>query len=453
MAYNGAAYISLQSSNTNHQPDTSPTFWSLLAQGIEPYSAVAHQWINAVGSNGAPSSTQPAFSDISGTVSPSQLPTPTATTLGGVKSQAAIAHQWINGIDTTGSPSTSQPADSDLNVSDNSVNNVSTAAHGFAPKAPASTGQWLRGDATWANAPGRLASFTVLTTAGAGTYTTPANITAILVECVGGGGGGGGAAGALITGAAAGGSGGSGSYSRKYVAAPLSSYGVTIGAAGNGGGTSGTAGTAGGSTTLGAVVSCNGGAAGAGGASSTIAGSITLGGGGGAASSTGDLNSGGSAWRVMGSLWREPLQRPRLAGPLTSGWWQPESSLPTVTPHRTTARAEAGARRKEQPDTPAATGARAFLSFGNFSVDPERSTLFVLRLVNASRKRRQASCARARSSSQSVLSSVDAASKAWLARSDVTAPLRATDVRRNVFRSPAWMAAWISASNVKASLV
>jgi hypothetical protein len=293
--YDGASYISLQSSNTNHQPDTSPTFWSLLAQGIQPYSAVSHQWINAIGSNGAPSSTQPGFSDISGSVSPSQLPAPTTTTLGGVKSQPVIAHQWINGIDTAGSPSTSQPADSDLNISDNSVNNVSTLAHGFAPKAPGSTAQWLRGDATWANAPGRLASFTVLATAGAGTYTTPANITAILVECVGGGGGGGGAAGALITGAAAGGSGGSGSYTRKYVAAPLSSYGVNIGAAGTGGATTGTAGTVGGSTTFGSVVSCNGGSAGAGGASSTISGSITLGGGGGAASSTGDLNSGGSA--------------------------------------------------------------------------------------------------------------------------------------------------------------
>jgi hypothetical protein len=32
VSFNGSSYISLQGSNTNNQPDTSPTFWSLLAQ-------------------------------------------------------------------------------------------------------------------------------------------------------------------------------------------------------------------------------------------------------------------------------------------------------------------------------------------------------------------------------------------------------------------------------------
>ena len=32
VSYNGSSYISLQSSNLNHQPDTSPTFWALVAQ-------------------------------------------------------------------------------------------------------------------------------------------------------------------------------------------------------------------------------------------------------------------------------------------------------------------------------------------------------------------------------------------------------------------------------------
>jgi uncharacterized protein (TIGR03437 family) len=293
--FNGTSYISLQSNNTDHQPDTSPTYWNLLAQGVQPYAAVSHQWINAISSNGAPSSTQPGFADISGTVSPSQLPTPTATTLGGVKSQAILAHQWINGIDTTGTPSTSQPADADLNLSDITTNNVSTAAHGFAPKAPGSTVQWLRGDATWAGAPGRLVSFTIVSTSGTGTYTTPANITAILVECVGGGGGGGGAAGAVISGSAAGGSGGGGAYTRKYISAPLSSYSVSVGTGGSGGGTTGTAGAAGGDTSFGSVLACDGGSGGAGGASSTLTGNITLGGAGGGASTTGDINAAGNA--------------------------------------------------------------------------------------------------------------------------------------------------------------
>ena len=75
---------------------------------------------NAIGSNwGAYIDAAGISATSRGTVSPSQLPTPTAATLGGVKSgqQVAIAHQWINGIDTTGSPSIAQPADSDLNIS------------------------------------------------------------------------------------------------------------------------------------------------------------------------------------------------------------------------------------------------------------------------------------------------------------------------------------------------
>lgn len=40
--------------------------------GIESYVAVSHQWINAISTSGVPSSTQPAFSDISGTASATQ---------------------------------------------------------------------------------------------------------------------------------------------------------------------------------------------------------------------------------------------------------------------------------------------------------------------------------------------------------------------------------------------
>jgi collagen type VII alpha len=289
--YNGASYISLQSSNTNHEPDNSSAFWSLLAEGVQPYSAVSHQWINAIGTNGAPTSTQPAFTDISGSVAPSQLPAPTSTTLGGVKSEPIVAHQWINGIDTTGTPSTSQPADADLSLSDISTNNVSTLAHGFAPKLPGSTVQWLRGDGAWANAPGRLVSFTVISASG--TYTPPpTNVTAILVECVGGGGGGGGAAGGALS-SAAGGSGGGGSYARKYINPISSPYTVTVGEGGPGG-TGDVAGTGGGTTSFGAVFSCSGGSGGAGAAASTLAGSITLGGAGGAPLTSGDINAGGS---------------------------------------------------------------------------------------------------------------------------------------------------------------
>ena len=43
--------------------------------------------------------------------------------------------------------------DANLTTTDITTNNVSTAKHGFAPKAPNSTAQFLRGDATWAAIP------------------------------------------------------------------------------------------------------------------------------------------------------------------------------------------------------------------------------------------------------------------------------------------------------------
>lgn len=57
---------------------------------------------------------QPSFTNISGTVAPTQLPTPTATTLGGIESFAPVSHQWINQISTSGVPGAAQPSLSDL---------------------------------------------------------------------------------------------------------------------------------------------------------------------------------------------------------------------------------------------------------------------------------------------------------------------------------------------------
>jgi hypothetical protein len=48
--------------------------------GIESYVAVTHQWINTISTSGVPSSSQPAFSDISGSIANSQLPVPSQAT-------------------------------------------------------------------------------------------------------------------------------------------------------------------------------------------------------------------------------------------------------------------------------------------------------------------------------------------------------------------------------------
>ena len=82
--------------------------------GIQSTVGASHQWVNTISTSGVPGLTQPAFTDISGTVAASQLPTPTASTLGGIESFAAVAHQWINTISTAGVPGATQPNFTDL---------------------------------------------------------------------------------------------------------------------------------------------------------------------------------------------------------------------------------------------------------------------------------------------------------------------------------------------------
>lgn len=47
--------------------------------GIESYASVSHQWINTISTSGVPGSTQPAFSDVSGTAASNQVVTATFT--------------------------------------------------------------------------------------------------------------------------------------------------------------------------------------------------------------------------------------------------------------------------------------------------------------------------------------------------------------------------------------
>jgi hypothetical protein len=67
---------------------------------------------------------QPAFSDLSGTASGSQLPAPAASSRGGVVSAGPVTSQWVNTIRTDGGVTLSQPAFSDLSGT------VSTAQYG-----------------------------------------------------------------------------------------------------------------------------------------------------------------------------------------------------------------------------------------------------------------------------------------------------------------------------------
>jgi len=112
--------------------------------GIQSIAAVSNEWVDSISTSGVPHLSQPAFSNISGTVAASQLPTPTTSTFGGIEDIAAVTHKWIDSI-VNGVPHLSQPAESDLSFTDITTNNVGTSKHGFAPKGTGSSTQYLDG--------------------------------------------------------------------------------------------------------------------------------------------------------------------------------------------------------------------------------------------------------------------------------------------------------------------
>lgn len=134
---------------------------------------------------------------------------------------------------------------------------------------------------------GSLRSFQIFTSGTAATYTKPAGILNILVECLGGGAGGGGAASTTVQ-SANGGGGGSGGYARKFFSGAAATYTYTVGALAAGGTAGNNAGTAGNATTF-STISANGGGAGGGGVASSSIGFFGPSGGGGSASG-GDIN-------------------------------------------------------------------------------------------------------------------------------------------------------------------
>jgi hypothetical protein len=94
-------------------------------------------------------SAAPAWS----TISASDLPTPTTSTLGGIKSIASTSHNWVSYIDTSGVPHQSQPAYTDLSGYPTLTNSTSqlssdvtmTTANTFydGPSLSLAAGTWL----------------------------------------------------------------------------------------------------------------------------------------------------------------------------------------------------------------------------------------------------------------------------------------------------------------------
>jgi hypothetical protein len=82
--------------------------------GVESFAAVGSQWIRQISTSGVPTASQPAFTDISGTLSTTQCPTPTLSAIGCVEAINAVTSNWIRSISTAGVPALSQPNFTDL---------------------------------------------------------------------------------------------------------------------------------------------------------------------------------------------------------------------------------------------------------------------------------------------------------------------------------------------------
>ncbi len=171
-----------------------------------------------------------------------------------------------------------------------SIASVGTAGHVLTSNGAGALPTFQSGPASQT---GRLQSFQILTSGTAATYTTPAGITSLLVECLGGGGGGGGSvsAGAGTWGAGAGG--GAGGYARKFITGAAASYTYTVGANGTGSSVGNNPGGNGTASTF-STISAGGGNGGTGGPSTVAFGSDSTGGAGGTCSG-GDVNFSGRA--------------------------------------------------------------------------------------------------------------------------------------------------------------
>lgn len=82
--------------------------------GVQSYAAVSSQWIRQISTSGVVTSSQPAFTDISGTLAAAQCPLPGASSIGCVQSFALQASKWISSISTLGVPSATQPNFTDI---------------------------------------------------------------------------------------------------------------------------------------------------------------------------------------------------------------------------------------------------------------------------------------------------------------------------------------------------
>jgi hypothetical protein len=85
---------------------TAAPSWEACAEAAGTYSGVgacgANQWASTLNEGAAPTCTQPAFSNLSGSVAAAQLPSPGATTKGGVEAETCSGNDKVSAINTDG---------------------------------------------------------------------------------------------------------------------------------------------------------------------------------------------------------------------------------------------------------------------------------------------------------------------------------------------------------------
>jgi hypothetical protein len=131
------ANLTLSNIGGSVTPSQLPNPSATTKGGVKSLAAASHQFLTSIGTDGTPAQAQPAFSDISGSVAAAQLPNPTSSSLGGVQSAAPVSHQWVTSISTSGVPALSQPAFSDISGSAN----LTTQVTGTLPVGNGGTGQ------------------------------------------------------------------------------------------------------------------------------------------------------------------------------------------------------------------------------------------------------------------------------------------------------------------------
>lgn len=165
--------------------------------GVQSYASVSHQWINTISTSGVPSSTQPAFSDISGSPSYAQLSTnlkaPTVQTFTSQLNTftvTALGTQTTVGCVYTDANSNQYVVLATANVGATSIQMTSTVKVASQPAS---------GTLTYSSGgTGHQASITFSAVSTGWTYTTPSSPSPLYLEVTVVGGGGGGAGSSLV---------------------------------------------------------------------------------------------------------------------------------------------------------------------------------------------------------------------------------------------------------------